>query len=1181
MRSRSARGPDGVPSEEDLIMMRSAWRTSNAAWLVGVAVAAGMGGVAGVPALRAQVVISQVNGNGGLTGDPYDRDFVELFNRGSTPVNLAGWTLQLWGDTGSATTPATPSWDVIPLSGTILPGQYFLVAPSLQRGSLGSLVTTSPLPAPDVMGPVYDGAILVSTVNAVALMSSATPIPAGQCPAGPDLVDLFRYGHPNCVCFEGPAPAPPCASGLGGAQRNGGGCDDTNSSVADITTSLVPAPRNSDVNVFVSTTASPSALVTGTGGPVTITATRGPSPCNPLAGPLTAAAANLAAFGLSSSQAMFDDGTNGDAAAGDGVFTVQFTVPPAQPAGAYVIPVTGTSGAGSLPSSVRVRVFPVPAANDACAGAVSLNGPGIDIVNLGPYTVGVNNSAATGDGIDAGTCNGDSQVLFSVWYSFTAPAAGALRITETSTEDIVSSLHASCGAASSICMNREDGGFPVAAGVTSFIQVGRETASAVTPQVPLNLTFTWVPAVANDTPCAAAPIAAFPFSDAPFAPAAGDEPYNISCDAAANPGARHGVWYTFTPAASGALEIFERSINPTNFTLFTGASCASVAAGTCVDESLGGAVIGGLTAGTTYWLLVSYDPAPTTSTPSQPYDFTINFLPTPANDLCAGAVDLNAAGLPYAETVRARAATGDAGVPTGTGGSGVNTCGTTLGTRPAGVWYVYTTGPAVSGTLRVAEFSSNDVFYNVFNACGGAAVQCYGAFSNDDIFIQLAPSTTYYILVGMQSTTALPTGDYSLTFTLYPAPPNDLPCAATHVASSLTDLVAGPSATADIDVSCNYTNPPQSTTGYGVWYHFAPATPRRLYVRNSASDVLVFGLFSGPDCSSLTEVECRMGSNGQLSDNFAYFNLAAGAEYWLLVGKIASSQPFGFYNLTIELQEPQGACCVGNACTITTQAACAGTFRGAFTYCADFPNYAEAPAAPIPDATSGGGGTPGVLTRTLTVPDAGTVSDLKVLIDLSHARVGDLIITLAGPGGGVQDLIRRIDDQDGGCPSFGQQGRLTDLGAAYIFDDQSVNPYGPSMPPAAKYFDFTGLVVPAGRFRPTTCSDVVVNLSAAFAGQTMTGTWTLTISDNQASSTGVLHRWGLILNGGPARACCPADFDGNGAIQPADVAGFVNLWFASLQQGTLAGDFDGNAAITPADVAALVNAWFVSLAAGC
>src|SRR5262249_29632997 len=58
------------------------------------------------------------------------------------------------------------------------------------------------------------------------------------------------------------------------------------------------------------------------------------------------------------------------------------------------------------------------------------------------------------------------------------------------------------------------------------------------------------------------------------------------------------------------------------------------------------------------------------------------------------------------------------------------------------------------------------------------------------------------------------------------------------------------------------------------------------------------------------------------------------------------------------------------------------------------------------------------------------------------------------------------------------------------------------------------------------------------------------------------------------QAACPADFDCNHAIEPADIAGFVNAWFASLTQGTLAGDFDGNGAVQPADVAAFVQVWF-------
>lgn len=62
---------------------------------------------------------------------------------------------------------------------------------------------------------------------------------------------------------------------------------------------------------------------------------------------------------------------------------------------------------------------------------------------------------------------------------------------------------------------------------------------------------------------------------------------------------------------------------------------------------------------------------------------------------------------------------------------------------------------------------------------------------------------------------------------------------------------------------------------------------------------------------------------------------------------------------------------------------------------------------------------------------------------------------------------------------------------------------------------------------------------------------------------------------------CKADIDGNGAIQPADVAAAVSTWFTSVQQSTIAGDFDGNGSVQPADIAFFVNAWFTALNSGC
>jgi hypothetical protein len=61
---------------------------------------------------------------------------------------------------------------------------------------------------------------------------------------------------------------------------------------------------------------------------------------------------------------------------------------------------------------------------------------------------------------------------------------------------------------------------------------------------------------------------------------------------------------------------------------------------------------------------------------------------------------------------------------------------------------------------------------------------------------------------------------------------------------------------------------------------------------------------------------------------------------------------------------------------------------------------------------------------------------------------------------------------------------------------------------------------------------------------------------------------------------CPADWDHNGAVNPADVAAFINDWLASTSLGTLTADFDLSGAVNPADVAAFVNAWAEAVASG-
>ncbi|MBX3358438.1 MAG: hypothetical protein KF745_08415 [Phycisphaeraceae bacterium] len=62
---------------------------------------------------------------------------------------------------------------------------------------------------------------------------------------------------------------------------------------------------------------------------------------------------------------------------------------------------------------------------------------------------------------------------------------------------------------------------------------------------------------------------------------------------------------------------------------------------------------------------------------------------------------------------------------------------------------------------------------------------------------------------------------------------------------------------------------------------------------------------------------------------------------------------------------------------------------------------------------------------------------------------------------------------------------------------------------------------------------------------------------------------------------CPFDWDMNGAVEPADIAGFINDWVTSIAAPSLLGDVDGNGLIEPADIATFVNGWFNALSGNC
>ena len=170
------------------------------------------------------IIISQVFGGGGNAGAPFRNDFIEIFNRGNSTVNLSGWSIQYASATAS-------TWSVTPLTSvTLLPGQYYLI----QESSGGANGTT--LPAPDATGTIA----MAAGSGKVVLVRSSTAL-TGACPNDPNIVDLVGYGN-TANCFRGSAPAPG-ASNTNAILRAANGCTDTRNNMADFILSP-PNPRN-------------------------------------------------------------------------------------------------------------------------------------------------------------------------------------------------------------------------------------------------------------------------------------------------------------------------------------------------------------------------------------------------------------------------------------------------------------------------------------------------------------------------------------------------------------------------------------------------------------------------------------------------------------------------------------------------------------------------------------------------------------------------------------------------------------------------------------------------------------------------------------------------------------------------------------------------------------------------
>jgi hypothetical protein len=175
------------------------------------------------------LVISQVYTRGGEPGAAFRNDYVEIFNRGNATINLADYSIQTLvvanpqpgfpGGLIAITTRFVSSGGVVPLA----PGEHRLIVLG-SSGDNGAPVTGVFFPFNDFNMP--------GTFGRVAVVRGTAPLGQFGCPVGTDaaLVDFFSYGTATCAEGATVFAAPTSANA---AFRNGNGCADTDSNVAD------------------------------------------------------------------------------------------------------------------------------------------------------------------------------------------------------------------------------------------------------------------------------------------------------------------------------------------------------------------------------------------------------------------------------------------------------------------------------------------------------------------------------------------------------------------------------------------------------------------------------------------------------------------------------------------------------------------------------------------------------------------------------------------------------------------------------------------------------------------------------------------------------------------------------------------------------------------------------------
>jgi endonuclease G len=182
------------------------------------------------------------------------------------------------------------------------------------------------------------------------------------------IIDSVGYGSATNAFIETAATAAPAANT--GQARLNVACQDTDNNANDFLNVNPAQPRNSGTtpnvcagggtSIFASGAANPNTVLPG--GATLFTVAVSPATTPPSTS--ITVAANLTQVGGASSQAFFDNGTNGDVTPGDNIFSYQYTVPTTVSGGPKIIPFVAADAQGRVASSSITLTISAAPTND-------------------------------------------------------------------------------------------------------------------------------------------------------------------------------------------------------------------------------------------------------------------------------------------------------------------------------------------------------------------------------------------------------------------------------------------------------------------------------------------------------------------------------------------------------------------------------------------------------------------------------------------------------------------------------------------------------------------------------------------------------------------------------------------------------------------------------------------------